>query len=115
MKHKKMVYSDSVDITDSLEYDCNTISEVVAKLQEYQAQYGDALIRFSTSGYDSPEITLNYEREETDEEYNRRIKYEERVEKDRLKKLQKRQKRIAKKAQDERQLYEKLKEKYGNN
>lgn len=97
---KKTIEDESTDI--EFDYLKPTLDEVIAKLQEIRKTVpGDAKARAWVDGYDGDEIHVcfEYKREETDEEYQDRLT-KERWEKQR-------------KEDDEKEIYRRLKAKFG--
>jgi hypothetical protein len=97
----------SVSLYDIL--DCNTPDEVIRVMEEYKQRYQDRKISFGIQsyGYDGGvEVILLETRPETDREYNKRIKAEQKEE-ERMKAA------WAKTEEKERKEYERLKKKYG--
>jgi hypothetical protein len=109
MKERKEVtvtIESCVSLYDILDY--NTPDEVIQKMEEYKRAYQDRKIKFDvqTYGHDGGvEIVLKETRLETDKEYDRRIKAEQKEE-ERLKAA------MAKTDEKERKEYERLKKKF---
>lgn len=98
---KEIIEDESTDI--EFDYLKPTLDEVIAKLQEIRKTVpGDAKARAWVDGYDGDEIHVcfEYKREETEEEYQDRLK-KEFFEKKR-------------KEDDEKEIYRRLKAKYGD-
>jgi hypothetical protein len=88
--------------------DCNTPDEVIQVMEEYKRGYQGRNIRFGVQsyGYDGGvEVLLLETRPETDREYNKRIKAEQK-EQERMKAAK------AKSEEKERKEYERLKKKF---
>ena len=97
---KQIIEDESVNI--EFKYSGPTLDDVIQKLQEIRKTVpGDAKARAWVDGYDDDEIHVcfEYKREETDEEYQ-----------DRLKKEFFEQKR---KEDDEKEIYRRLKARFG--
>jgi hypothetical protein len=109
MKQRKEVtvtIESCVSLYDIL--DCKTPDEVIQKMEEFKEAYQDRKIGFGVEhyGYDGGlEIVLQETRLETDKEYDRRIKAEQKEE-ERLKAA------MAKTDEKERKEYERLKKKF---
>ncbi len=93
------------DESDNIEFDYlkPTLDEVIQKLQEIRKIVpGIAKARAWVSGYDDDEIHVcfEYKREETDEEYDKRV--------------QKARWELKRKEDDEKEIYRRLKAKFGD-
>lgn len=97
----------SVSLYDIL--DCNTPDEVIQVMEEYKQRYQGRKINFGVQsyGYDGGvEVVILETRPETDREYDKRIKAEQK-EQERMKAAK------AKSVEKERKEYERLKKKFG--
>lgn len=98
------------EITYTYDIDFKTIPEAIEVLKELQKAYGkEAKIQLSTSGYDSPELYVIYEREETDEEYEQRLENEKIKAKQQADQLKKRQKKMLEQREKDLKELERLK------
>lgn len=77
-------------------------------LQEMKQKYPDATLYEHWYGYEDMEMVFHYYSEETDEEFNQRVKTQKRIEENRRK-----EKEIAKKRQKDYAEFQRLKRKHG--
>ena len=85
----------------------NSLKSIRDAVNRLIRQYGEAATVYFDSGYNNISETITYNREETDEEYQKRLKDETR-ESEQIKMKKDRQE------DKERKEYERLKAKYGN-
>lgn len=91
-----------------------TPDTIIESLQKAKERYGaDCTIYFTTSGYDSPDVEITYEREETDEECAARMLKEFNEAQKKLAASEKKQKKLMQQREKERAEYERLKAIYG--
>jgi hypothetical protein len=105
-KEVTVTIDSSVSLYDIL--DCNTPDEVIQAMEEYKQLYQGRKISFGVEsyGYDGGvEVVIRETRPETDREYNKRIKAEQK-EQERMKAA------MAKSVEKERKEYERLKKKF---
>lgn len=111
---KKKVEEQKKQIEVNIDFDASRlygkIDGVIAYLQELRQQHSgvDLLIDFGTSGYDSVEEEISYYREETDEEFARRL-----AELDRQRKAREEEARREEQRKKDLREYERLKSKLG--
>lgn len=107
MNDRKMV-DDRINITDMFKYEL-TISSVIKKLKEYEIKYPEATVdlEYDTDCRESCEtdIVIKFSRVENENEFNKRLKDEQ-------KQREKEEKLKLKNESDERKLYLKLKDIY---
>lgn len=105
----KKIIKETVYVTSEITH-TYTIDDSIEALTKLKQHYGgSSRIDYGTSGYDSPEISLQVEREESDAEYQGRLMREER---ERIAANEKKQQSILNKRAKDRALYEKLKKEF---
>lgn len=95
-----------------------TLADAKKQMDAYVEKYGpDALVVMNGYDYDS-ELSVRFERDETDKEYENRLKnHEKQLKKQqeaKIKKMERMKVDLERSKQLERELYEQLKKKYGD-